>query len=270
LGPVVRDGVSDPPREADTEAVVEPAEATIVSRLSGVRRIAIVPALNEAETVASVVAEIRSFDPDFEVVVVDDGSTDETAERALEAGAKVLRLPLNLGIGGAMQAGYLYALERGFDIAVQVDGDGQHDPRELGRILEPMLDGKADMVIGTRFAGARTYRAPIGRTMGIRLFAAIVSLRVRQRMTDTTSGFRAVNRRGIHVFAGQYPHDYPEVETVVTAVRGGLRIAEVPVEMRLRSAGRSSITNAGSVYYVLKVLLALFIGLLPQGKVVKR
>jgi glycosyltransferase involved in cell wall biosynthesis len=239
-------------------------------RLRGLRRVAIVPALNEGETIASVVEEIRRFDPDFEIVVVDDGSRDETAERALEAGAKLLRLPLNLGIGGAMQAGYVYALEGGFDVAVQVDGDGQHDPGELGRLLDPILDGRADMVIGTRFAAERTYRPPIGRSLGIRLFAAIVSLRVRQRMTDTTSGFRAVNRRGIHVFAGDYPHDYPEVETVVTASRGGLRICEVPVRMRLRSAGRSSISNVGSAYYMIKVLLALFIGLLPQGKATKR
>ena len=239
-------------------------------RLAELRRIAIVPALNEAETVASVVAEIREVDPELDIVVVDDGSTDTTAERALEAGAKVLRLPLNLGIGGAMQAGYVYALEEGYDIAVQVDGDGQHDPRELGRLLEPILNGEADVSIGSRFAAERTYRPPIGRSIGIRLFAAIVSLRVRQRMTDTTSGFRAVNRHGIRVFAGDYPHDYPEVETVVTAARGGLRIREVPVQMRLRSAGRSSITNVGSFYYVVKVLLALFIGLLPQGKATKR
>jgi glycosyltransferase involved in cell wall biosynthesis len=250
----------------DEIAVVSPTDG----RLAGLRRVAIVPALNEADTVGSVVEEIRAFDPDFEVVVVDDGSTDETTEAALAAGARVLRLPLNLGIGGAMQAGYLYALEHGFDVAVQVDGDGQHDPGELGRLLAPILEGRADMVIGTRFSGERTYRAPLGRSLGIRLFAAIVSLRVRQRMTDTTSGFRAVNERGISVFAGDYPHDYPEVETVVTASRGGLRIAEVPVGMRLRAAGRSSITNVGSVYYVVKVLLALFIGLLPQGKVTKR
>jgi hypothetical protein len=260
-----------PDRVTEPHESIEPTTASGPDRrLVGLRRIAIVPALNEADTIASVVAEIRAFDPEFEIVVIDDGSTDETAQRALAAGAKVLRLPLNIGIGGAMQAGYIYALEGRFDVAVQVDGDGQHDPCELGRLLEPILDDRADMVIGTRFAGPRTYRAPIGRSLGIRLFAAIVSLRVRQRMTDTTSGFRAVNRRGIRVFAGQYPHDYPEVETVVTASRGGLRIAEVPVGMRLRTAGRSSITNVGSMYYGVKVLLALFIGLLPQGKVTKR
>jgi glycosyltransferase involved in cell wall biosynthesis len=271
LATVARDRVSEPPREAATEVVTEPLVADPVDRrLAALRRVAIVPALNEAETVASVVSEIRSFDPDFEVVVVDDGSTDETTERALEAGAKVLRLPLNLGIGGAMQAGYVFALEEGFELAVQVDGDGQHDPRELGRLVEPILDDRADMVIGSRFASPGTYRASIGRSLGIRLFAAIVSLRVRQRMTDTTSGFRGVNRRGINVFAGDYPHDYPEVETVVTASRGGLRICEVPVQMRLRSAGRSSISNVGSAYYMVKVLLALFIGLLPQGKATKR
>jgi glycosyltransferase involved in cell wall biosynthesis len=252
------------------DALSETAPAAVDPRLSTLRRVAIVPALNEADTVATVVSEIRRFDPGFEVVVVDDGSRDDTAERAIDAGAKVLRLPLNLGIGGAMQAGYLYALEAGFDLAVQVDGDGQHDPGELGRLLQPILDDRADMVIGSRFAGPRTYRASLPRSFGIRLFAAIVSLRVRQRMTDTTSGFRVVNRRGIHVFAGDYPHDYPEVETVVTAARGGLRICEVPVRMRLRAAGRSSISSVGSVYYGVKVLLALFIGLLPQGKATKR
>jgi glycosyltransferase involved in cell wall biosynthesis len=268
---MARDRLGERPGRADTDRRAEVAAAEVPDeRLLGLRRVAIVPALNEAETIASVVAEIGTFDPGLEVLVVDDGSTDETAQRALEAGAKVLRLPLNLGIGGAMQAGYVYALEGEYDIAVQVDGDGQHDPRELGQLLEPILEGRADMAIGTRFAGPRSYRPPIGRSIGIRLFATIVSLRVRQRMTDTTSGFRAVNRRGISVFAGKYPHDYPEVETVVTAARGGLRISEVPVEMRLRSAGRSSITNVGSVYYVAKVLLALFIGLLPQGKVTKR
>jgi glycosyltransferase involved in cell wall biosynthesis len=229
------------------------------------RRLAIVPAFNEAESIAEVVAEIRDHDEEMEVLVVDDGSTDGTGAVAESAGARVLRLPVNLGIGGAVQAGYLYALERGFDVAVQVDGDGQHDARELERLLEPILLGRADLAIGTRFASKRSYRAPIARRIGISLFAGLVSLLVRQRMTDTTSGFRAVNRRGICLFAADYPHDYPEVEAVVTAARGDLRVCEVPVEMRARVSGRSSITAFRSFYYVVKVLLALFVGLFPRA-----
>jgi glycosyltransferase involved in cell wall biosynthesis len=232
------------------------------------RRLAIVPALNEAGSIAEVVSEIRDFDPEMEVLVVDDGSTDETAAVALAAGARVIRLPLNLGIGGAVQAGYLYAYEHGYDVAVQVDGDGQHDASELARLLEPIRAGRADLAIGTRFAGPRSYRAPLARRIGITLFAALVSLRVRQRVTDTTSGFRAVNRRGIRLFAADYPHDYPEVESVVTAARGDLRVCEVPVAMRQRAAGSSSITTFRSFYYVVKVLLALFVGLFPRSPLV--
>ena len=232
------------------------------------RCLAIVPAYNEADSIAEVVSEIRDFDQDIEVVVIDDGSSDATAAIAEAAGARVLRLPLNVGIGGAVQAGYLYAFERGFDVAVQVDGDGQHDAAELGRLLEPILTHRADLAIGTRFAAPGGYRAPLGRRIGIGLFAALVSLRVRQRMTDTTSGFRAVNRRGIRLFAADYPHDYPEVEAVVAAARGDLRVCEVPVAMRQRATGRSSITTFRSFYYVVKVLLALFVGLFPREHLV--
>jgi glycosyltransferase involved in cell wall biosynthesis len=234
------------------------------AHLDAPRCLAIVPAFNEAASIAEVVSELRDLRPELEVLVVDDGSTDATVNVAAAAGARVLRLPVNLGIGGAVQAGYLYAYERGFDLAVQVDGDGQHDAAELGQLLDPILAGRADMSIGTRFAGRVTYRAPLTRRIGIGLFATLVSLRVRQRMTDTTSGFRAVNRRGIRLFAVDYPHDYPEVESIVTAARGDLRVCEVPVAMRERAAGRSSITTFRSIYYVAKVLLALFVGLLPR------
>jgi glycosyltransferase involved in cell wall biosynthesis len=226
------------------------------------RRIAIVPAFCEERAIAGVVAEIRAFDAGLDVVVVDDGSRDGTAAAARGAGAAVVRLPFNLGIGGAVQTGFKYALAHGYDLAVRLDGDGQHDPAELPKLIEPVLAGEADIVVGSRFAEADPgYRAPLARRLGIGFFARIVSLLVRQRVTDSTSGFQALNRKGIALFAADYPHDYPEVEATVMVVRHELRLLEVPVRMREREHGRSSITALGSLYYVVKVLLALFVGL---------
>jgi glycosyltransferase involved in cell wall biosynthesis len=243
-------------------AVTSRATATSLSdRLAGIRRMVVVPAYNEAAAIASVIAEIRAADPDFDIVVIDDGSTDRTSAVATQSGANVIRLPFNVGIGGAVQTGYMYARDHGFDLAVQVDGDGQHDPGEICRLLEPILDGRADMVVGTRFAKGGGYRGTRLRRIGIRIFAAIVSLMVRARVTDTTSGFRAVNSKAIRLFAADYPHDYPEVEATVLIARHRLKMAEVPVQMRVRETGNSSITAFRSVYYMVKVLLALFIGL---------
>ena len=237
------------------------AHDALLARLGELKRLAIVPAFNEEVSVGRVIDELRDFDPGFEIAVVDDGSTDRTAGVADDRGAHVIRLPFNLGIGGAMQTGYRYAFEHGFDIAVQVDGDGQHDPAQLPRILEPVLDGDADLVVGSRFAGPGAYRSTALRRVGIRIFASVVSAVVGQRVTDTTSGFRAVNRKGIALFAADYPHDYPEVEATVMCVKHKLRLLEVPVEMRERSGGQSSITALRSVYYMTKVLLAIFVGL---------
>jgi glycosyltransferase involved in cell wall biosynthesis len=238
-----------------------PTPASLRDRLVGIQRVAVVPAFNEAESLPSVVEEIRAADPDFDIVVVDDGSTDGTASVAAEARAQVVRLPYNLGIGAAVQTGIQYAHDQGYDIAVQVDGDGQHDPAEIPKLLEPILEGRADMVVGSRFAEGRRYRPPVGRRVGIRVFAAVVSLIVRQRVTDTTSGFRAVNRRGIRLFAADYPHDYPEIEAIVLVFKHRLRMVEVPVAMRPRATGSSSITLLRSIYYMVKVSLALFVGL---------
>lgn len=224
-------------------------------------RLAILPAFNEAASVASVVAEVRAADPGFEILVVDDGSSDETARVALEAGAHVLRLAHNLGIGGAVQSGFRYARERGFDIAVQVDADGQHDPADLPKLLAPLLAGDADVVIGSRFAEAGDYRASPLRRLAMRFFATTVSLVAQKRLTDTSSAFRAVNRRGIQLYSAHYPDGFLEtVEATVIAVRNGLRVVEVPVAMRQRANGCTSLTISRSVYFAAAVLVGILAG----------
>jgi glycosyltransferase involved in cell wall biosynthesis len=227
------------------------------------RYLAILPGYNEAETVAAVIDSVRLHAPMFDVLVIDDGSTDSTGAVAREAGAMVLRHPFNLGIGGAVQSGFVFAMERGYDYAVQVDADGQHCAEEITKLLDAMgEDPTLDMVCGSRFMNRdRTYPAPISRRTGIHVFAFILSRLVGQRVSDPTSGFRLYNRRGIGLFARDYPHDYPEVEAVLMVHFHRLRMAEVPVRMLQRGGGRSSIRSGKSLYYMIKVLLAIFIGL---------
>ena len=231
------------------------------------RRLAIVPAFNEEASIAGVVGELLAYDPGLRVVVVDDGSTDRTAEVARASGAKVISLPFNLGIGGAVQTGFRYAWEQGFDVAVRADGDGQHDPAELDAILRPVLADEADVAVGSRFIGGDGYRSSRSRRAGIRLLAWIVSALTRQRITDPTSGFQAANRLGIRLFAADYPHDYPEAEATVMVFKHRLRLQEVPVKMRPRESGRSSITTLRSVYYMIKVVLAIFVALFRRKAV---
>jgi glycosyltransferase involved in cell wall biosynthesis len=229
------------------------------------RVVAVVPAYNEAGAIGRVVEEIRAFDPAIDVVVVDDASSDHTADVAAGLGATVLRLPFNVGIGGAVQAGFRFALAEGYDVAVRLDGDGQHDASELGKLLAPLERGEADFVVGSRFVeDGGTYRPPLARRLGIRLFARLVSVLGRQRVTDTTSGFLALDRVGIELFAAEYPHDYPEVEATLVALRSGLRLAQVQVEMRERETGSSSITFVRSLYYIVKVTLALLVASLRR------
>jgi glycosyltransferase involved in cell wall biosynthesis len=228
--------------------------------VSAGRLVAIVPAWNEAGAIARVVSEITSVGPDIEVVVVDDASSDDTAGIAEAQGATVLRLPFNVGIGGAVQTGFRYALEAGYQRAVRLDGDGQHDASQIPRILAPIEAGLADLVIGSRFVDpGGAYRPPFARRMGIRVFARLVTVLGGQKVTDTTSGFIALDRAGIELFAAEYPHDYPEVEATLVALRSGLRLAQVQVEMRERTTGTSSITFIRSLYYILKVTLALLV-----------
>jgi glycosyltransferase involved in cell wall biosynthesis len=250
------------------EVVEQRVEAISVAGSSELRCVAIVPAFNEEHTIQHVIDELRAFDPGLDIVVIDDGSGDRTADVAAARGAQVLRLPFNLGIGGAVQTGFKFAFEGGYDIAVRVDGDGQHDPAQLARILEPVLRGDADIAVGSRFASEEGgYRSSRSRRIGIRILASVVSRIVGQRVTDTTSGFQALNRKGIALFAHDYPHDYPEVEATVMVFRHRLRLQEVPVSMRERGGGRSSITALRSIYYMVKVLLAIFVGLFRRDVV---
>jgi glycosyltransferase involved in cell wall biosynthesis len=235
------------------------------------RILAIVPAYNEEGMVARVVRDIQRqepLDPGWDVLVVDDGSVDDTVAEAESERAMVIRHPFNLGIGGAMQSGYKYALAKGYDVAVQVDGDGQHKPEYLDEMLEALrTSGEADMVYGTRFRGDPGYRVPIGRRAGNLIFSVVLTAITRQRITDPTSGFRMVNRRGIELFARDYPHDYPEVEAILMLNAHHLRIHEVDVRMNARGFGRSSIDYPRSAYYMAKVLLAIFVGLLRRRPV---
>jgi glycosyltransferase involved in cell wall biosynthesis len=233
--------------------------------------LAVVPAYNEAGAVGDVVRAIRNRAREFDVLVVDDGSTDDTADRARDAGATVLRLPFNLGIGGAVQTGFVYALERGYEFMAQVDGDGQHEPGELAHLIAAMrAEPHLDMVCGSRFLdGNGGYSASIGRRTGIHWFAFALGKIVGQRVTDPTSGFRLYNRRAIALFAHDYPHDYPEVEAVLMLHSHRLQMAEVPVKMYVRGSGQSSITKGRSIYYMVKVSLALLVGLLRRERFVE-
>ncbi len=228
------------------------------------RILIIIPAYNEEESLPGVIQDLRSNVPDADILVVDDGSCDRTAAAAVQAGVKVASLPFNLGIGGAMQTGYQYARENDYDVAIQFDGDGQHVASEIGALLDPLLQGRAEIVVGSRFLKRGEYRPPFFRKIGIWIFSTVLSAILGMPVTDTTSGFRAANRRIIGFFACVYPEDYPEVESLVLLHRAGMTIAEVPVRMRDRTGGRSSITPIRSAYYMVKVLLAVFVDVLKK------
>ena len=225
--------------------------------------LAIIPAFNEERSLAGVVSAVRRASPGIDVCVVDDGSMDSTARVARGLGVVLLSNPINLGIGGAMQAGYLWARDHGYDAAVQVDGDGQHDPSFLPALLEPLASGRAGLVVGSRFLASERggFRSTRIRRAGIRYLSWALLLRCGARVTDPTSGFRAGSRAVIELFAATYPSDYPEPESIALAAGRGISVVEVPVKMSKREHGQSSITPLRTIYYLVKVTLAL--ALLP-------
>lgn len=225
--------------------------------------LAIIPAYNEEKNIYKVVRNIKDSNLEVDVVVVNDGSKDNTELEAKRAGAKVLNLSSNLGIGGAVQTGYIYALYNDYDAAVQIDGDGQHSPKDLKRLAKELRNSKVDMVIGSRFICKSNYKPSICRKLGIRYFSRLVSFSCKRSYYDTTSGYRMVNKKGINLFANYYPQDYPEVETIVYAVKNGLNVKEISVNMNQRQGGKSSITPIKSMYYMIKVTLA---SLIQPGK----
>lgn len=232
------------------------------------RILVILPAYNEETSVSQILEQVRKVLPEADLLVVNDCSLDKTSEIARKAGATVLDLPVNLGIGGAMQTGYLFAVQGDYDIAIQVDADGQHDPSEIPFILNPVLEGKADIAIGSRYLSETNYHSSLMRRIGSWFFSLAVSTVVGQRITDTTSGFRASNQKVVRFYADQYPQDYPEVEAVILLHRAGFSILEVPTRMKPRIGGGSSISPLRAIYYMIKVPLAIFIGLFRAGKTV--
>lgn len=229
------------------------------------KTLVIIPALNEADSLGHVIGLIREHAPWADVVVVNDGSTDSTGRIAEANGAVALHMPYNVGIGSAVQTGFIYAARNGYAVAVQNDGDGQHNPAEIPLLVRALLDSNADLVIGSRYIEDRGYVTPWQRRMGIHLLARLISLVTRRRFTDPTSGFRASNRRTIELCARVYPYDYPEPEAIPLLHRAGLRVREIPVTMNPRYGGTSSITPLRSLYYMIKVVLAILIGLLRKA-----
>lgn len=222
----------------------------------------VVPCFNEKKNIVRVLDDLDRIAADYQlrVVMVNDESSDGTRDAILADGrAVLLDLPANLGIGGAVQTGFRYAVAHGFDYAVKFDGDGQHPADKIGDLMGPLLDGRADFTIGSRFLdGVDGYKSTLTRRIGIRFFRALNSILIGQRITDNTSGFRAYNREALEFAAGSYPaFDYPEPEEVVLMGRNGFRIHEVPTPMRERMHGKSSINVGGSVYYMIKVFLAV-------------
>jgi glycosyltransferase involved in cell wall biosynthesis len=222
----------------------------------------VVPAFNEEKNLPAVIEETRTAQPEALILVVDDGSTDGTAEVARVSGARVVSLPFNLGYGVAVQTGFRFAVRGGFQRIVLLDGDGQHDPSCIQTLLEGLND--ADVVRGSRFLGSASYRIPATRRVGMVLFGAVAAFFTGDRVTDVTSGYQALNARAVRFLADHYPSDYPDADTVILIKRAGLTSKEVPVRMRERLSGTPMVSLPKSFYYVFKMCLSILVTLLRE------
>jgi glycosyltransferase involved in cell wall biosynthesis len=229
------------------------------------RILVILPAFNEATRVRPIVERVREIVPAADVLIVDDGSSDDTAREAGSGGAFVARHPFNLGYGAALQTGYRFALERGYDFLLQMDSDGQHDPGCLPDLLEPVRQGRADVCIGSRFLSNQGYRSTIARRIGSALFGALTSAITKKHITDPTSGFWSMNRAALERCArDSFPHDYPDADVLIALHRAGLRMEEVGVRMFPRADGASMHAGLRPLYYVFKMSLSIFVELLRK------
>ena len=218
-----------------------------------------IPAYNEQEAILDTVRDLSLHHPEVDVLVINDASVDATRKILRENRINHLDLPLNLGIGGGVQTGYLYALENGYDIAVQIDGDGQHPASELNKIIQPIIEGKANVVVGSRFVEKDGFQSSALRRIGIKFLSRMIYITTKLKVADVTSGYRAADRKYIEIFAKEYAQDYPEPEALVTIAKTGGTVAEVPVIMKERQGGVSSISPLKSIYYMIKVSLAILI-----------
>jgi hypothetical protein len=219
--------------------------------------IIIIPAYNEEANLCSLITSVKENISWADILVVNDASKDGTGSVVEKLGIELLNLPYNLGIGGAVQTGYKFALEMGYDAVIRLDGDGQHPPEEAARLAEPVLNGEADMAIGSRYLSEGNYEPQVLRKAGTRILSTIVSWMIRQKITDATSGFVALNRDAVEVLCREFPRDYPEVESLVILHKNNMRIKEVPVKMKKRGDGASSIKGLKQAYYMIKVILSI-------------
>lgn len=229
------------------------------------RVLIIIPARNEAQNIGSVIIDAKKYCPLCDILVVNDASCDSTGEIAKKYSVNVIDLPFRLGIGGAMQTGFIYALQNGYDITVQLDADGQHDPSEIKNLMAPLLSGEVEVVIGSRFLGKGSYCQDFAHRLGCGTLSVLLGVLTRNKITDPTSGFRAANKAVIRFYAENYPVDYPEAEAIILLAKNGFKVKEVPAAMKERLSGLSSIRGIYTIYYMIKVILAICIAAIKKG-----